>query len=195
MTKVLVTGGVRCGKSRYAESLLADAEALTYLAAGYPAEPAADAEWASRVRTHQQRRPSHWTTVETVDLASEIRAAQSPVLIDCLGTWLSRRIDAWAVWERPLDQWSDLFDESLDDLLDAWRSSPQRLVAVTNEVGWGLVSEYRSGRLFADLLGRVNQRLGAVSDDIVLMVCGRPLHLGFVPATAERAAATGRAQS
>lgn len=185
MTKVVVTGGVRCGKSRYAESLLANAETVTYLTPGYPADPAVDAEWAARVWSHQRRRPSNWTTVETVDLASAIRSAETPVLVDCLGTWLTRRIDAWAVWERPFDEWTELFDAALDELLDAWRGSSQALIAVTNEVGWGLVSEHRSGRMFADLLGRVNQRLGAESDDVVLMVCGRPMHLGSVPATAE----------
>ena len=178
MTKVLVTGGVRCGKSRYAENLLAESESVTYLATGYPADPGADAEWAARVQSHQQRRPQHWRTVESVDIASTIRAAESPVLIDCLGTWLTRRIDAWGVWERPIEQWSHLFDEALGELMAAWRGSGQPLVAVTNEVGWGLVSEHRSGRVFADLLGRLNQGLGAASDDVVLMVCGRALHLG-----------------
>lgn len=175
--KVLVTGGVRSGKSVYAESLLADAAAVTYVTPCYPADPVADPEWAARVHSHQKRRPTHWRTVETVDIASAIAEADSPVLIDCIGTWLTRTIDAWDAWEQPFEDWSQRFDGALLALLDAWRQHPHTLVAVTNEVGWGLISPHPSGRLFADLLGRTNQRLAEASDDVVLMVAGRPLHL------------------
>ncbi|MCW3158728.1 bifunctional adenosylcobinamide kinase/adenosylcobinamide-phosphate guanylyltransferase [Micropruina sonneratiae] len=177
VSKVLVTGGVRSGKSRYAESLLASADAVTYLTPGYPADPVADPEWAARVGAHQARRPATWTTVETVGLAAGISAANTPVLIDCLGTWLTRSIDGWG-WEAPFATWQPRFERALDDLVDAWRAHPHTVVAVTNEVGWGLISEHASGRLFADLLGRTNQRVGAVADEVVLLVAGRPLHLG-----------------
>ena len=181
MAKVLVTGGVRCGKSRYAERLLADAVTVTYVTPGYPADPAADPEWAARVQTHQQRRPTHWRTVETVDVAGAIRAADTPVLVDCLGTWLSRSIDAWGVWEQPFEQWGHRYDEAERQLIEAWQHSQQTMIAVTNEVGWGLVSPYPSGRLFADLLGRLNASVAAVCDDVVLMVAGRALHLSADP--------------
>ena len=62
-------------------------------------------------------------------------------------------------------------------LVSAITEHPGDVVVVTNEVGWGLVSEYRSGRLFADNLGRANQQLAAASDRVVLMVAGRPLEL------------------
>ncbi len=182
MRKVLVTGGVRSGKSLYAEALLADAGAVTYITPGYPADATRDPEWAARVHSHQKRRPTHWRTVETVDIAAAIADADSPVLIDCIGTWLTRSIDAWDTWEQPFDSWRHLFDDALLVLLDAWRAHPHTLVAVTNEVGWGLVSQYASGRLFTDLMGRLNHRLGAACDDVVLMVAGRPLHLGPPPA-------------
>ena len=69
--KVLVTGGIRCGKSLYAENLLADASAVTYVTPGYAADPSHDPEWAARVYNHQKRRPRHWTTIETVDIATD----------------------------------------------------------------------------------------------------------------------------
>ena len=98
MTHVLVTGGVRSGKSRYAESLLAADAAVTYLTPGYPAD-AVDAEWAARVAAHRLRRPPAWQTIESLDLAVTLRAVDGPVLIDCLGTWLTGLFDAWDAWE------------------------------------------------------------------------------------------------
>jgi adenosylcobinamide kinase/adenosylcobinamide-phosphate guanylyltransferase len=63
------------------------------------------------------------------------------------------------------------------DLVEAWQAIPRVAVAVTNEVGWGLVSEHRSGRVFTDLLGQVNAAFAAASEDVVLMVAGRPLYV------------------
>ena len=89
--RTVVTGGVRSGKSTYAESLLREAQHVTYVAPGPAADPAVDLEWAERVAAHQARRPSHWTTVETTDVAGALTQATGAVLVDCLGTWLTRR--------------------------------------------------------------------------------------------------------
>ncbi len=175
MAHVFVTGGVRSGKSRYAESLLPDTAPVSYLTPGYPAEPAADSEWAARVRAHQLRRPAAWRTVETLDLAAAIDTADGPVLIDCLGTWLTRLLDSWQAWDAAEAEWSGRLSAETDTLARAISAHPQDVVVVTNEVGWGLVSEYRAGRLFADHLGRINQTIAASCDQVVLMVAGRPL--------------------
>ena len=171
----MITGGVRSGKSRYAELLLADEPAVIYLATGPRGE--SDPEWAARVAAHRLRRPASWTTVETADLPGALRAADQPVLIDCLGTWLRATIDLMGTWDAPLPEWQDDFDRRLDQVVQAWRAYPRSAVAVTNEVGWGLVSEHRSGRLFTDLLGRVNQAVAAASDEVILIVAGRALRL------------------
>jgi adenosylcobinamide kinase/adenosylcobinamide-phosphate guanylyltransferase len=176
-SKVLVTGGVRSGKSGYAESLLANADQVTYVAPGAVPDPHTDPEWAARVAAHQAGRPAHWRTVETTDVAGALACARGAVLIDCLGTWTTAAVDELGTWDQPLTRWRDRFDARLDALLQAWRSHPGLLVAVTNEVGWGLVSEHRSGRVFTDLLGRVNQAVAAECDDVVLLVAGRALHL------------------
>jgi adenosylcobinamide kinase/adenosylcobinamide-phosphate guanylyltransferase len=175
--RILVTGGVRSGKSAYAEGRLVDQPAVTYVAPGPVADPAADPEWAARITRHQLQRPAHWTTLETTDLAAVLRAAPPVIMIDCLGTWLTATIDAMGTWDQPLEHWRDTFDRRVADLVDAWREFDGLAVAVTNEVGWGLVSEHRSGRVFTDLLGRVNQRLAAASDELILMVAGRALAL------------------
>ena len=176
MARILVTGGVRSGKSRYAEALLDAGASALYLTPGYPADPAVDAEWAARVAAHQARRPAGWRTVETLALAERIATADAPVLVDCLGTWLTRLLDQWQAWEAPTPQWQPQLDDEVAALSRAVAGCPD-IVIVTNEVGWGLVSEYRSGRVFADQLGRLNQAVGAVCDEVVLMVAGRPLRL------------------
>lgn len=177
MPRIVVTGGVRSGKSTYAENLLAAHPAVTYVAPGPVPDPATDPDWAERVAVHRARRRAGWTTVETPDVASAVRAARTPVLVDCLGTWVTRTIDELGTWELPREEWQDDFYARLDDLVSAWVASDQVLVAVTNEVGWGVVPAHRSGRTFADLLGRTNQALAAASDRLVLMVAGRPLEV------------------
>lgn len=175
MAHVLVTGGVRSGKSRYAESLLDPSATVTYATPGYPADPAVDAEWAARVAAHQLRRPSSWRTVETLALGEAVASAPGPVLVDCLGTWLTRLFDAWQAWEADESTWLPQLDTEVSGLVSAIAGHASDVVVVTNEVGWGLVSEYRSGRLFADHLGRTNQRVAQACDRVVLMVAGRPL--------------------
>ncbi len=174
MARVLVTGGVRSGKSRYAEGLLDPNAPAVYVTPGYPADPAVDVEWAARVAAHRSRRPAAWRTAETLDLARVITAASSPVLVDCLGTWVTRLIDSWEAWETPVGEWLPTFDAEVSALTAAVAASPS-VVLVSNEVGWGIVSEHRSARVFADQLGRANQAVAAVCDRVVLMVAGRPL--------------------
>ena len=79
-------------------------------------------------------------------------------MIDSLGTWLTATLDRFEPWSQPSAAWSDAFDDQLADLVDAWRSC--RHGSRGNQRGWlGLVSEHRSGRIFADLLGIVNQAM------------------------------------
>jgi adenosylcobinamide kinase/adenosylcobinamide-phosphate guanylyltransferase len=174
--RVLVTGGVRSGKSRHAERLLWDVPGVTYIATGYPADPA-DAEWSRRVARHQASRPSSWTTVETRDVAGALDAAEGPVLIDCIGLWLTRTLDALDAWDAPQQEWIDDLEAEIERIADAWRRFGHAAVAVTNEVGWGVVPDHRAGRVFADNLGRTNQHLAAGADDVVLCIAGRTLRI------------------
>ena len=175
--RILITGGARSGKTRYAETLLADSPDVSYVAAGPLPDPAADAEWAARVADHRVRRPAHWATVETTEVAEALRSISGAILIDCLGTWLTAMIDKLGTWEQPLPSWQVDFHDQLDDLIKAWQAREGLAVAVTNEVGWGLVSDYRSGRVFTELLGIVNQEMAAASDEVIMVVAGRALRL------------------
>lgn len=173
--KVLILGGVRSGKSRHAEELIASHPHVVYVAAGLP-PTADDPEWAARVAAHQARRPSSWRTVETSDLATVLRGAASPLLIDCLGTWLTRVLDEVGAWEQR-QGWERRLDDKLEDFLAAWASARVPVVAVSNEVGSGVVPATVSGRLFRDVLGTLNNRVAAESDRVLLVVAGRVVDL------------------
>jgi adenosylcobinamide kinase/adenosylcobinamide-phosphate guanylyltransferase len=174
--KVLVTGGVRSGKSRHAEELLGSFENVTYVAPGPTAAEDPDPDWAARIAAHQARRPAGWTTLETHDLAAGL-AAEGPVLVDCLGTWLTAVLDEASAWDDPAAAVEALVGSTLDDAAAALAAHPGPVVLVTNEVGLGVVPGHRSGRLFRDLLGTVNQRLAQESDEVHMVVAGRVLVL------------------
>lgn len=176
MTRVLVTGGVRSGKSRHAEALLAEHPHVVYVATGLTTEEDPDPDWAGRLAAHRSRRPATWTTLETRDLAAALRSAEGPVLVDCLGTWLTAVLDERSLWDAPAAEVAAAVEDVLADVADALAGT-DHAVLVTNEVGLGVVPAHRSGRVFRDLLGTVNQRLGAVCDEVHLVVAGRVLRL------------------
>lgn len=175
--KVLVTGGVRSGKSFHAESLLLSAETVTYLAPGPTVEEDPDPDWAARVSAHQERRPHHWTTLESRELAAAIADGDDALLIDCLGTWLTSQIDELDGWSSIQDDWEPVLMHRVDAAVDALALTTRNVVIVTNEVGMGVVPERRAGRVFRDLLGVVNQRFAAECDAVHLVVAGRVLML------------------
>jgi adenosylcobinamide kinase / adenosylcobinamide-phosphate guanylyltransferase len=175
--KVLVTGGVRSGKSFHAESLLLAAPGVTYLAPGPTVDEDSDPDWAARIAMHQSRRPGHWETLESRDLATAISEGDGALLIDCLGTWLTSQIDELDGWDTIREEWEQVLFARLDDAVDALARTERTVVLVTNEVGMGVVPERRSGRIFSDLLGIVNQRFAAECDEVLFIVAGRALSL------------------
>jgi adenosylcobinamide kinase/adenosylcobinamide-phosphate guanylyltransferase len=179
MTTTLVLGGVRSGKSTHAEALLRGEARVRYVATAERTD-ASDPTWATRVADHRARRPDSWETLETIDVADAIRSATAPVLIDCLGIWLARTIDRLDGWEEP-DATSIQLRELVTDLRSAWLAASVDIVAVTNEVGMGVVPPSASGRLFRDELGRLNTALSAASDQVHLVVAGRVLDLSNAP--------------
>lgn len=175
--RTLVIGGARSGKSAEAERLLADAQDVSYIATSYPR--ADDPEWAERVRLHRQRRPEVWATVETLDLVPLLQADGGPLLIDCLTLWLTRIMDRHDAWDDGAwaDGAADAVHTEVAALTDAWRGSARRVVAVTNEVGQGLVPAQAALRRFRDEMGRLNAAVAADSTDVRLCIAGRVLHL------------------
>jgi histidinol-phosphate aminotransferase len=172
--RTLVLGGARSGKSRHAQRLLAGHPEVLYVAPG-PVPDGTDVDWAARVAAHRRERPEGWTTLETGDVARALDTADRPVLVDCLATWLAGAMEAAGAWDSADgDQaWRDRLDGEVDRLLLAWRSATVPVVAVSNEVGSGVVPGTRAGVLFRDALGRLNTQVADLSDDVRLVVAGR----------------------
>ena len=172
--RTLVLGGARSGKSRHAQRLLAACAEVLYVAPG-PVPDGSDSDWAARVAAHRRDRPEGWTTLETDDVPAALEDATQPVLVDCLVTWLAAVMGAAGAWESADGDttWHGHVDAEVDRLLRAWRSAPVPVVAVSNEVGSGVVPGTRSGVLFRDALGRLNRQVADLTDDVRLVVAGR----------------------
>ena len=172
--RVLVLGGSRSGKSRYAEQLLTGAAPVTYVATGQ-GDPA-DAEWTARIERHRARRPAGWATAETADPAKLIhQAAPGALLIDSVTTWLARVMDDCGCWSEVMPEDADLrLADAVDTLVGAWTAAAVTVVAVSDEVGSGIVPATASGRRFRDALGELNQRLAATADEVWLVTAGIP---------------------
>ncbi|PRY43154.1 adenosylcobinamide kinase /adenosylcobinamide-phosphate guanylyltransferase [Geodermatophilus tzadiensis] len=172
MSRVLVLGGSRSGKSAHAESLVADRADVVYLATSAPATD--DPEWAGRVAAHRARRPAGWTTLETTAPSELLRGGT--VLIDSVTTWVAALMDETGVWSEAPGA-LDRLAARVDALVNAWAMTPAHVVAVSDEVGLGVVPESRAGRLFRDALGEVNQRLAGTADEVWFVVAGLPQRL------------------
>jgi len=171
--RVLVLGGARSGKSVTAERMLSGRAPVDYVACGMPVDDA-DPSWAERVRLHQERRPAHWTTLETLDLEGVLDSADGaavPVLVDCLSTWLAGVMDECGLWTGAAGADKELADR-VDGLLHAWRSTRRVVVAVSNEVGSGVVPATASGVRYRDELGRLNALIAAECERVWLCTAG-----------------------
>jgi adenosylcobinamide kinase/adenosylcobinamide-phosphate guanylyltransferase len=166
----LILGGARSGKSRYAETLIESEPApWVYLATA----EARDEEMERRIAEHRARRDRNWQTIEAPhDLAAALGALppRSAVLVDCLTLWLSNRMLAAA----------DI-DREIGDLERALLSYDGAVVAVSNDVGSGIVPDNQLARRFRDLQGVLNQRIAACASRVVLMVAGLPLAVKEMP--------------
>lgn len=164
----LVLGGARSGKSHFAEGLLVTAcpAPWLYVATG----EALDAEMTQRIAHHVARRGAGWETREVpLDLADFVRgegANSRPMLIDCLTLWLSNVMlaDRNVAAERA-------------KLLEALGEARGPIVAVSNEVGLGIVPENALARRFRDEQGRLNAAVAVLADKVVLVAAGLPLTL------------------
>jgi adenosylcobinamide kinase / adenosylcobinamide-phosphate guanylyltransferase len=175
--RTLITGGARSGKSREAERLLLAEPQVVYVATGLGS--ADDPDWQRRVASHRQRRPDSWHTVETLDLVPLLAEPGPPLLVDCLTVWLAGVLDRLGAWAEDADsaRVEKAANAEIDALVRAWRDARRQVVAVTNEVGSGVVPGTTSGGRFRDLLGRLNAGVAAESERVLLCVAGRVVTL------------------
>ena len=170
--RTLVLGGIRSGKSRWAEAAIAESlqsdQPVQYLATGQVVDT--DGAWRQRIAEHRDRRPSHWSTVETDDVARQLRRSpDTPTLVDDIGGWLTATLDKRQAWD------GVSLSPDLDDLTAAVAEFNSPLVLVSPEVGLTVVAASASARRFSDELGALNQRLAALCERVVLVVAGHPL--------------------
>ncbi|HEU5331470.1 MAG TPA: bifunctional adenosylcobinamide kinase/adenosylcobinamide-phosphate guanylyltransferase [Actinocrinis sp.] len=180
--RILVLGGARSGKSGFAEQFFADEPQVVYAATAPRYED--DPEWAERVNRHRERRPDSWLTHESgsrpQDLAEMLRVNRRPVLIDSLTLWLTAAMDEAGAWDEAA--WRDgdaraRLAARTDELTSAFAQTRGPVVAVSDEIGFGVVPESAGTRRFRDELGRLNQAFAAAADEVWLVVAGLPLKL------------------
>ena len=169
----LVLGGVRAGKSTYAQQLATKGKSVLFLATA----EAGDAEMQARIEAHRESRPPNWDTLEEpVDLVGALTPLlhnYDTVLLDCLTLWVSNLLlrDQDAELAR-----QDILVET-QRLLDLYRVGNASWIVVSNEVGLGVVPTTELGRVYADELGRANQLVATQADDVYFMAAGLPLEL------------------
>jgi adenosyl cobinamide kinase/adenosyl cobinamide phosphate guanylyltransferase len=168
MALTLLIGGARSGKSGAAVTMASKwGGPVTVIATA----EARDEDMAARIARHRASRPHAWTTIETDDLAGALSAAAGDafVIVDCLTLWVSRVMDR----ELPDGEIESLAREAA--ALASSRGAPT--VAVTNEVGSGIVPDNALARRFRDVLGLVNRRWAQAAGTTLLVVAGRALPL------------------
>ncbi|GAI86161.1 unnamed protein product [marine sediment metagenome] len=178
---ILLIGGARSGKSHFARELaLKLGEPVLFVATA----TAGDEEMKQRIEEHRRARPATWDTLEvTTDIGSQISqkiGGAKVVIVDCITLWVNNIFNQYA------DQANEPIDAStieqkltteIDELVDCINRTEASFIIVTNEVGLGLVPANRVGRLYRDLLGRVNQLLTERADEVYLMLAGLPVQV------------------
>jgi adenosylcobinamide kinase / adenosylcobinamide-phosphate guanylyltransferase len=174
----LILGGARSGKSSYAQRLAQQHPGpVIYIATAQPL----DLEMENRIENHRLDRPEDWITLEAprgvVGALRQQPAISGIVLLDCMTLLITNLLMTAAPDEDHPDEKAafQAVETELDQLLPALRASQADWIVVSNEVGLGLVPPYPLGRIYRDLLGRANQRLAAIADEVFWMVAGIPV--------------------
>ena len=166
MTTTLILGGVKSGKSALAESLAIRSSLNVHYIATASAD---DGEMQKRIETHQQRRPSHWQTVETpIHLAATIQqhcTANQCVLVDCLTLWLTNLL---------MQDDEVQLQREIDLLVDCFNNIDGTLIMVSNETNMGIMPLGELTRRYCDEIGILHQRIAKQCNNVVLTVAGLP---------------------
>ncbi|MCB2293300.1 bifunctional adenosylcobinamide kinase/adenosylcobinamide-phosphate guanylyltransferase [Clostridium algoriphilum] len=179
---VLITGGARSGKSSYAEKLAKETRGeVLYIATSIPF----DDEMKDRVKKHKERRPDNWSTYEGYKNLKQVfyntKIHFDLILLDCITIMVTN-----LMFDRAGDNFDDLNNQAIDKMeleilqeveafLDEAEKSLKTVILVTNEIGSGIVPEYKMSRVFRDIAGRVNQYIASRAEEVYMVVCGIPI--------------------
>ena len=164
---VMVTGGARSGKSRYALELAGRRNRKAFIATA----TACDSEMTERIARHRMERAKDFLTIEEpLDVASALGSVPidtDVAVVDCLTVWMGNLMHRHGTTDKPFPE--------IDAFLEILKTPPCNLIIVTNEVGMGIVPDNEPGRSFRDLAGSLNARVARAADVVVLLVSGIPL--------------------
>ncbi|MDE2853212.1 MAG: bifunctional adenosylcobinamide kinase/adenosylcobinamide-phosphate guanylyltransferase [Chloroflexota bacterium] len=174
---ILLLGGARSGKSRYAERWAREhADNALFVATAR----ASDADMRARIAEHRASRPSHWHTLEAPhNTAGQIACStveHDALILDCI-TLMTSNILLNLPDSATQEAANAAVLHEVDCLLEVQARSKSTWLLVSNEVGMGVVPPTRLGNLYRDMLGRANQRLAAAADEVLLLVAGIPWRL------------------
>ena len=161
----LISGGRKSGKSKFAEKIAIKYKSVTYVALSEPRPK--DFEWQSRIKMHKSRRPSHWNTIETNELINVLKDENEVLLIDSIGGFVVNG----------LSMSNNEWDKYKESLLKALLNYKNNILIVGEQVGWGIVSEYKIGNLFADRLGEVLTDLTKIANQNWITINGKALRI------------------
>lgn len=181
---IVVTGGVRSGKSSYAENLARNLGiSIMYIATAIPY----DEEMRDRIKLHKMFRPASWTTYEgykeLYKVIETLDAKYDGILLDCVTIMITNlmfeypRFDENNISQDLMDELTDYVTDEFRKLIMIAKKKNIPLIMVTNEIGWGVVPESKLGRVFRDLSGKINQIIAKEAETVYLLVSGIPLRI------------------
>ncbi len=174
---IMVTGGARSGKSEFAEKLARERGVpVLYVATA----KANDEEMEERVKLHRERRPVDWETMEApeglnerlLEKNSDDEGGPCLILLDCVTVYISNfLVKNWDNWDYSKEK---EIEAEFKKVIGTINNNDLEIIIVTNEVGFGLVPEYKMGRVFRDLAGKVNKLIADSADEVYLVLAGQP---------------------
>src|SRR5882724_2313075 len=174
---ILLLGGARAGKSSYAMRLAQDGERASGDGVCFIATAQGlDEDMTARIARHRAERPTHWRTIEEpcqIDEALRQASGAGIVVVDCLTLFVSN----WLMRHEDEHECEQFVRRITRNVLALARTRQQTIIFVSNEVGLGVVPDTSLGRVFRDLLGRVNQEFADAADEVYLLMAGLPLRL------------------
>ena len=162
---ILVSGGVKSGKSEFAEYLASKEKNVTYIALSE--KRTNDVLWKKKIVVHQLRRPKSWKLIETENLIPIIKVDNGVLLIDSIGGFIVNNL------KKKEDEWGN----SLNTLLHYLTSYKSKIIIVGEQTGWGLVSEYEIGNLYTDRLGTCLKEITKISKENWITINGKAIKL------------------